>query len=200
MSKPNDAGLETVTPDGAPGHELKFDAMFCETYEDLRALAREHLRRHQRGTLLDTTALVHESYVRFAAAKRVRIEDRGHFMHYAAQVMRWVIVDFIRERKTSRRGGSLARITLATNISEELANAESVNGEAEILGVHDALQELARHNDRLVQIVEMRYFGGMTETEIATALNISDRTVRREWEKARLFLAVALGSSESASN
>lgn len=199
MSNPDDSDNNRPMqgPGGLGGPE--FDAFFKETYGDLRALARERLRHHQRGTFLDTTALVHESYLRFAAAKRIHIEDRGHFLRHAARVMRWVIVDFVRERRADRRGGDAKAITLTTNIAEEFADAGVIAGEEEILGVHEALEELARRDDRLVQVVEMRYFGGMKETEIATALNITDRTVRRDWEKARLLLADALGATPGAS-
>ena len=193
MSEPSQADLTDLIRRAHDGDARAFDDLFRATYDDLRALARERLRRDQRGTLLDTTALVHESYLRFAAASRVRIEDRGHFLHFAARVMRSVVIDFIRERRSERRGGDSARISLTTSNVEALADPMTGDGEEQILRVHEALEELAKLDERLVRIVEMRYFGGMTEVEVAMALAISERTVRRDWEKARLLLAEALG-------
>jgi RNA polymerase sigma factor (TIGR02999 family) len=192
VSEPSQADLTDLIRRAHDGDARAFDDLFRATYDDLRALARERLRRDQRGTLLDTTALVHESYLRFAAASRVRIEDRGHFLHFAARVMRSVVIDFIRERRAERRGGDSARISLTTSSAEAFADPKTGDGEDEILRVHEALDELARLDERLVRVVEMRYFGGMTEAEVATALGISERTVRRDWEKARLLLAEAL--------
>jgi len=169
------------------GDEEALRALFEATYGDLRNLARARLRRAERDALLDTTSLVHESFVRFAEAGSVRIEDRAHFLRYACQVMRSVIVDFVRERMTQRRGGATVHVTLTTD-SGGVTNA----GETEILRIHEALEQLARHDTRMVEVVEMRYFGGMTENEVAEALGVTARTVRRDWEKARVLLAAAL--------
>lgn len=160
--------------------------VFDTTYAELRGLARGRLSKGRRNTLLDTTSLVHEAYMRFAAADKLRLDDRQHFLRYASHVMRSVIVDFIRERATQRRGGEVMHVTLNSEIDA------ADNSEREILEVHEALEELAQHDERLVQVVEMRYFGGMTEEEIATALGLTERTVRRDWQKARLLLASAL--------
>lgn len=192
MSEQSQADLTDLIRRAQGGDSLAFDDLFHATYDDLRTLARQRLRRDQRGTLLDTTALVHESYLRFAAASRVRIEDRGHFLHFAARVMRSVVIDFIRERRTERRGGDASRILLTTSSAEAIADPKTGDGENEILRIHEALEELGKLDARLVRVVEMRYFAGMTEAEIATALEVSERTVRRDWEKARLLLAEAL--------
>lgn len=169
------------------GDPAAFRQMFDATYQDLRELARMRLARGGRGTLLDTTALVHESFVRFARSGNLRVEDRDHFMRYASHVMRSVIVDMARAGKAERHGGNAPHVTLNTAIGDGVAA-----GEEEILRVHEALEELKVADPRLVQVVEMRYFAGMTEVEIAAALGITDRTVRRDWEKAKLFLARAL--------
>lgn len=108
-------------------------------------------------------------------------------MHWAGRVMRCVIVDFARRRLAVRRGGGVRRVTLTV----QLPTAD-VAGEDQILRVHDALEEMARHESRMAQIVEMKYFGGMTESEIAESLGVTDRTVRRDWEKARLLLRTLL--------
>jgi len=161
--------------------------VFDATYAELRGLARARLRKGSRNTLLDTTSLVHEAFLRFADAGRLHIGDRQHFLRYASHVMRSVIVDFVREKLAQRRGGDAVHVTLNSEIGDVTGA-----GENEILKVHEALEELAQHDARLVQVVEMRYFAGMTETEIATVLGVNDRTVRRDWQKARLLLAEAL--------
>ena len=161
--------------------------LFDETYNELRNMARARLRKGSRNTLLDTTSLVHEAYLRFAGAGRLRIDDRQHFLRYASHAMRSVIVDFVRERVAQRRGGDAEHVTLNSEIGDV-----SGAGEKEILHVHEALEELAQHDARLVTVVEMRYFAGMSETEIAAALGVNERTVRRDWQKARLLLAESL--------
>ena len=169
------------------GDEAALRGVFDATYQELRSMARARLRRSSPNTLLDTTSLVHEAYLRFAGANRLQIGDRQHFLRYASHAMRSVIVDFVRERVALRRGGDAVHVTLNTEIGDGLQT-----GEAEILHVHEALEELAQHDPRLVQVVEMRYFAGMTEVEIAEALGVNHRTVRRDWQKARLLLADAL--------
>jgi RNA polymerase sigma factor (TIGR02999 family) len=170
------------------GDEAAMKVVFDATYQDLRLQARARLRRAPRSTVLDTTSLVHEAYLRFANSGRLEIGDRNHFLRYASHVMRSVIVDFVRERRAERRGGGAQHVTL----NSEIGAGTSAVDEAEILGVHEALEDLARVDPRLVQLVEMRYFAGMTDAEIAAALGINDRTVRRNWQKARLLLADAL--------
>lgn len=166
------------------GDEAALRRLFDAAYADLRRIARARLAKSARNAMLDTTSLVHESYMRFANAGQLRIEDRVHFMRYAGQAMRSVIVDFARQRQAERYGGDAQQVTLDSQI---VGPADS--GAVEILNVHQALEELAKHDPRLAQVVEMRYFGGMSEAEIADALDVAARTVRRDWDKARLLLA-----------
>jgi RNA polymerase sigma factor (TIGR02999 family) len=160
---------------------------FSLLYDDLRRLARSRLRQHQTMTLLDTTSLVHESYLKLVGGSSLPVEYRHHFFAYAARVMRSVIVDFARARQTERRGGGVEHVVLDTALGERLAGAETG-----VLRVHEALDVLAQADPRLAQVVEMRYFGGMSEPEVAEALGLSERTVRRDWEKARMLLTAAL--------
>jgi RNA polymerase sigma factor (TIGR02999 family) len=171
------------------GDEGALQRVFDAAYQDLKRLARMRLTHGARGINLDTTALVHESYLRFAGTGQLSLQDRQHFMRYAATVMRSVIVDFVRERQAERRGGDALHVTLNTD-----AGIAMSGGQDEIMRVHEALDELARLDRRIAQVVEMRYFAGMTEQEIAGALGVTDRTVRRDWEKARLLLAQVLGA------
>ncbi len=160
--------------------------LFSLLYNDLRRLAHARLQRNEPITLLDTTSLVHETFLRVLKSGRIEVSERPRFLAYAAQVMRSVIVDFVRQRHAERRGGSGPRVPLD-------AAAEVVpSAEDEVLRVSEALDELAKVDGRLVKIVEMRYFGGFTEEDIALALGVNERTVRRDWQKARLLLSLAL--------
>ena len=160
--------------------------LFTTMYGELRRLARARLRAGGRDALLDTSSLVHESYLRFARGGQLRLQDRAHFVRWAGRAMRSVIVDFARRRLADRRGGGQSTVRLTTGIGEV------ASGESEILRIHDALEQMAARDQRMADIVEMRYFAGMTQPEIAEAIGVHERTVRREWEKARLFLREAL--------
>ncbi|HUA86375.1 MAG TPA: ECF-type sigma factor [Bryobacteraceae bacterium] len=157
--------------------------LFSLFYRDLRRLAHSRLKRSEPCTLLDTTSLVHEAYLRLHKAGYERVGDREHFLAYAASAMRSIVVDFIRSRAARPRS------TDAGSLPEVSAFPPS---EREILGVDEALRELAGVNERMVKIVEMRYFAGMKAAEIAAALSVTERTVRRDWEKARMVLAAKL--------
>lgn len=161
--------------------------LYALLYPELRRLAHSRLRRSGEMTLLDTVSLVHESYLRFEKSGALAFGDRSKFMAYAARVMRSVVVDVVRKRQTERRGGDSAHVEL----DEEMVSAPDPR-ESEILRVHESLEELAAIDPRLVRVVEMRYFAGMTEAEIAEALGLAVRTVARDWEKARLFLRASL--------
>jgi RNA polymerase sigma factor (TIGR02999 family) len=169
------------------GDNLALRELFDRTYEELRGVARARLRKGVRNTMLNTTSLVHEAFMRFADGGKLRVDDRGHFLRYASHVMRSVIVDFVRGRIAQRRGGGAVHLELDSEMFDVTAPAEE-----EILKVHEALEELAQHDPRLVQVVEMRYFSGMSELEIAGVLGIAERTVRRDWQKARALLADSL--------
>ena len=181
----------STAPASAPAAPVRahVDDWYAASYRELRRLARARLAGGGRNTVLDTTALVHESYLRLARSHGLAFEDRARFMAYAGHVMRSVIVDLVRERQAERRGGDVTHVALTTQFGERLAADE---GEREILRVHDALESLGALDPRLAQVVEMRYFAGMTEPEIAETLGITERTVRRDWAQARLFLADAL--------
>lgn len=172
----------TTTPD----ENALLDAFFALHYEDLRQIAHGRLRRSEKITLLDTTALVHESYLRLLKAKHVELTGESQFLAFAARVMRSIIVDFVRSHRADRRGGDETRVTLSPEIAASRGSAD------EILRVNDALDQLAKVDDRLVKVVEMRYFGGLEEREIASVLGLTDRTVRRDWEKARMLLMLAM--------
>ncbi|MFM7626308.1 MAG: ECF-type sigma factor [Gammaproteobacteria bacterium] len=166
------------------------DAVFALMYPELRKVAHQRLAPHREKGLMQTTALVNECYLRFREAGRVAPEDRNHFMAYGSQVMRSIIVDLARRRLATRRGGEQRDLTLDTDLGDG-AMGDGMP-EQEVLDIHDALEHLARLDERLAKVVEMRYFGGMDDAEIGAALGVTDRTVRRDWDKARVLLARVL--------
>ena len=171
------------------GDRAAFDRIFELLYPELRQIARRRLSRSARDGLIETTALVNECYLKFVQRDGLTPNDRAHFLAYSATVMRSIIVDAARVARTDRRGGDAEQVTLSTDVIEALPGPAD-----EILDVHAALQDLGRIDERLARVVEMRYFGGMEDAEIAEVMGVSKRTVSRDWDKARLLLAHALRS------
>lgn len=163
------------------------DALFALAYAELHRLARSRLRDGGRNTLLDTTCLVHEAYLRFVSAGQLRAQDRRAFFAYASQVMRSVIVSEARDRLAQKRGGGQRPLTLSTELGANIAEDEET-----ILRVHEAMEVLEQADPRLARVAQMRYFGGYSEQEIAETLEVTERTVQRDWEKARAILAAAV--------
>jgi len=164
------------------------DRLMVVMYQELRQLAHRRLNASPRGQTLETTGLVHESYLRFLNAGSLRINDRGHFMAYASRVMRSIIIDLARAHGAERHGGGMLQVTLNTQVADSAATSDE-----QLMRINEALEELSQSEPRLVQVVEMRYFGGLTENEIAGLLGVTERTVERDWRKARMLLGVALG-------
>jgi len=158
-----------------------FADAFEAAYDQLRRLARRQLRALRPGDTIGPTALVNEAFLKLAG-HGVACEDRTHFFALAARAMRQVLVDYARERGAQKRGGDWHRTTLDAAALPEEAIA------AEMLGIDRALTALEQVDERLARIVEWRFFGGMTEEEIAQAQHVTTRTVRRDWQKARAFL------------
>lgn len=178
------------TPARPAAPSARVEELFPLLYGELRRLARSRLAAGGRQGMLDTTGLVHESFLRLQGSGKVAIRDREHFLAYAATAMRSVVVDFIRRRAAGKRGGDVEHVTLDTGVAESLGATDE-----EIVDVHEALDALARVDARLVRVVEMRYFAGLSDEEIGGALGVSARTVRRDWERARLLLLGILGRS-----
>jgi RNA polymerase sigma factor (TIGR02999 family) len=155
-------------------------------YHELHSMARRQLAG-QRGHTLDATALVHEAYLKLTGRRDVEFGDRAHFFAYAASAMRSVVVDYARQRLAQKRGGDLHRVT---DLPDDLESVLRVDDET--LGLDSALTKLAAVDPKLAQVVELRYFGGLSELEIAGLLERSERSIRRDWQKARMFLLASL--------
>jgi len=166
---------------------LEHDALFGALYPQLRRMARAQLRRNQPITLLDTTGLVHEAWLRLAANQGMPLDDEGRFLGYAARVMRFVVIDFVRQRHAQRRGGEVVHVTLDTGIGES-----STLHDEQLLRLNEAIDALGAVDERLVQLVELRCFGGLSETQLGETLGVSVRTVRRQWQRARALLHAAM--------
>ena len=163
------------------------DALFALAYGELKKLAHARLYQSGRSNTLDTIGLVNEAYLRFRQSTDLRSQDRHSFFAFASKVMRNVIVDTARARLAQRRGGGAPQLTLSTQLLDQLSS-----GEEAILEVHDALLVLEQAEPRLARVVEMRYYGGFTEAEIAEVLGVNERTVQRDWIKAKLLLHATL--------
>ena len=164
------------------GRSDAFEQLVPLVYDELRRLAHGQLRRHRRGQTLDTSALVHEVYLKLVDQNGLDLRDRGHFLAVAARAMRQVVVDFARTRLAAKRGGGAANVTLDEALPAFEAQAEAV------LDVDRALERLRSHSERLAAVVDCRYFAGLSEDETAAALGVSLRTVQRDWLRARAWL------------
>jgi RNA polymerase sigma factor (TIGR02999 family) len=190
VSSETDNGFANSVRAGGDLRETDRDALFELLYADLKVVARSRLRIVGGRTALDTTMLVHDTYARLAQGSKAQFASDGQFLAYCGKVMRSVIIDLARERLAQRRGGGETELPLNTEIAQsvEASNDDSLD----VLRVHGALSQLHALDPRLETIVEMRYFGGLSEPETAAALGLSVRTVSREWQRARALLRVML--------
>jgi RNA polymerase sigma factor (TIGR02999 family) len=174
------------------GDRAALDRVLGTLYHELHAMARRQLAG-QYGQTLDATALVHEAYLKLIGRRDVQFDDRAHFFAYAASAMRSVVVDYARQRLAQKRGGDLHRVTeLPDDVEGGLRLDE------DMLALDTALTRLAGVDAKLAQVVELRYFAGLSEQEIAELLQRSERSIRRDWQKARLFLLASLGGEQAA--
>ncbi len=184
MNDPDDRIDAVIRASAADGASV--DALWSAAYDELRGLARARLRRSGRRTLLDTTVLVNETYLKLAERRRLPVAHRGAFFAYCARTMRSVIVDLARDAQARWHEGEQQKVTLATDQGEA--------DDEDPLRVDEALAALCGVEPRLARVVEMRYFGGFSENDIARALGLTERTVRRDWTRARVLLRSMLVS------
>ena len=166
------------------GDKAALEAIFPHVYNELRRLARYHLRQQRPNHTLQTTALVHEAYLRLAKEKTIPVESRTHFLGIASQLMRWILVDYERSRRAAKRGAGATRMALDTGKSGPEAKHRNVD----LLALDQSLERLAELDAQQAQIVELRYFGGLSIEQTAEFLGISPATVKRSWASARAWL------------
>ena len=175
-SKGNDAALEQLIP---------------AVYQELRRMADHYLRGEDSGHSLQPTALVHEAYLRLIDQTKVEWQNRAHFFGVAAQMMRRILIDHAKAKHRVKRGGTAIKVMLDENVNFTRERA------SELLALDDALQTLAKMDERKSRIVELRYFGGLSVKETAEFLKLSQRTVEREWTMAKAWLYRALSEEET---
>ncbi|MDQ6683968.1 MAG: ECF-type sigma factor [Pseudomonadota bacterium] len=175
------------------GDRSALGEVYSQLYTELKRSARARLYQQGRGDSLGTTTLLHESFLRLLKTQDLRLEDRRHFFAYAARAMRNIIIDSARGQLAERRGGGAVHETLGG----DAALAVSSTASEELIAVGHALSKMETVDSELAETVEMIYFGGYTESEVAELQGVSERTVRRRWQKARVWLFTALGGSDS---
>jgi RNA polymerase sigma factor (TIGR02999 family) len=163
------------------GDENALATLVPLVYKELRRLAHYHLRSERSDHTLQSTALVHEAYLRLLGSQPVELQNRAHFIAVASRLMRQILVDYARERRAAKRDGGC-------KIALEYLEILPINGDAELLALDDSLNELSRIDERQGRIVEMKFFGGLSAPEISEALGISRATVDRDWATARVWL------------
>ena len=182
MSGPSQKQITQMLVDWGNGDQAALEKLTPLVYSELHRLARRYMGRERPGHTLQTSALVNEAYIRLIDWKNIHWQNRAHFFAVSAQLMRRILVDFARSRNYAKRGGAARKVSLeeATVISREKG--------AELVALDDALDSLARLDDRQSRVVELRFFGGLELEEIAEVMNISVGTVRRDWSLARAWL------------
>jgi RNA polymerase sigma factor (TIGR02999 family) len=191
MSSPSSPPHEItqLLAEWSDGNQAALDKLYPLVYKELRRLAHGYLRRERKGHTLQTTALINEAYLRLVDQKHVHWANRSHFFGISAQIMRRILIDHARRYDYAKRGGAAQRISLdeAAVVSKERARA--------LLLLDEALNSLAKIDPRRSHVVELRYFGGLSNEEIAGVLKISENTVTRDWNLARAWLYQELSGS-----
>ena len=192
MMSPSQNEVTQLLHAWSDGNKAALEELTPLVYAELRRLAEKYMRRERAGHPLQTTALVNEAYVRLIDLRQVRWQNRAHFFGVAAQLMRHILVDFARARRRAERGGYKQQVSL-----EEAAVAPKEKS-ADFIALDDALKSLAEIDPRKSRMVELRFFGGLSVEETAEALNVSPRTVMREWSLARDWLYRELSSEKKS--
>jgi RNA polymerase sigma factor (TIGR02999 family) len=184
-----ESSLSSLIASAERGDRGAAEALFAALYSELHRLARRELARSGRGMTLSATTLLHEAYLDISGRDKAAFPDQARFMAYAARVMRGLIVDYARRRQAVKRGGRFEITSLGTSAEEAAADAQQLSQLAE------ALDELASFDAALAEIVDLKFFCGFTFAEIAAMRGVSERTVQRSWEKARIYLYQSIKGS-----
>jgi RNA polymerase sigma-70 factor, ECF subfamily len=191
MPEPNSHEVTKLLLAWSEGDRAALDQLMPLVYAELRRMAKSYMRRERAGQTMQTTALIHEAYLRLIDADRVRLENRAHFFAAAARLMRQVLVDLARERDSLKRGGAARRVSLDEAMAVGKQHDES------LLALDEALSALAQIDPRKSQVVELRFFGGLSVEETSEALGVSVETVHRDWRLAKSWLLRRLRGGKS---
>jgi RNA polymerase sigma factor (TIGR02999 family) len=197
VALPETADITGLLKAWRAGDEQSLERLVAMVYPHLRAQAQHHMRREHSGITLQTTALVHEVYLRLVNAHDVDWQDRIHFFALSAQVMRRVLVDAARARHATKRGGEDGRVARAEAFDFDRLPSAASDAAASVCALDDALRSLAELDPRRAKVIELRFFGGLTVEETAEALEVSPQTVMRDWRLARAWLARELRADSS---
>lgn len=189
---PTSADVTVLLAQADQGDAAARDRLFGLVYDELRWIAHRHLQHEHRSHTLSTTALVHEAYVKLADTPGLPSKSRAYFFGAAARAMRQILVDYARRRRAKKRGGDVEKVSLD---AEEIAIAACAN---DLIELDDALTRLAAFDERAAQVVEYRFFGGLTIEQTGQALGLSERTIKRTWRSARSWLYMQLNPGSAA--
>lgn len=176
------ADITSLLASAERGDRSAADAVFAALYDELHRMARRELSKRGFGVTLGVTTLLHDAYLDISKREGAAFPDRNRFMGYAARVMRGLIIDYVRSRHAQKRGGQFEITSIKTDVAAVLPDA------AELSHLSDALDQLATVDDRLSKIVDLKFFCGFSFGDIAAMMGVSERTVQRDWEKARIYL------------
>jgi RNA polymerase sigma factor (TIGR02999 family) len=190
MNIPTD--ITQLLQEASSGNRTSADQLYAQVYDELHQIAHHRLSKHRPGATLNTTALVHEAYLRLVDQQAIEWQDRAHFFAVASRAMRFIIIDYARKWSAQKRGGHLDKVALR---DVQIGTEERV---ADLLTLNDALDELATVSERQSQLVEYRFFGGLTYKEIAEVTGWSVPTVKRDWQRARTWLYRAIQAESDA--
>ena len=191
----NEHLITSLLLDWSKGDQAAYEQLAPLVYNELHRIARRQMSKERPGHTLQPSALVNEAFLRLIDYDRVNWENRRHFFRLAAKMMREVLINYALSRKSAKRGGAAQRVTLDEALAREKTGAMGLE---DLLALNEALQRLAQEDDRCARVVELMFFGGLSERETADELGISDRTVKREWRYARLWLRRELGSRDQS--
>lgn len=192
MARNSSAPISELLLHWGKGDRKALEAILPLVYGELRRLARHHLRQQRANHTLQTTALVHEAYLRLAEERSLQVQNRAHFLGIAAQLMRWILVDYERSRRAAKRGEGATRLTLDRSI----AAAKSPHADVDLLALNEALDRLGKLDEQQSQIIELRYFGGLSIEDTSEFLGVSPATVKRSWASARAWLLREMSRGE----
>ena len=199
MATPGNSSEHLITNlllDWSHGDQAAYEQLVPLVYDELRRIARREMSKERPGHTLQPSALVNEAFLRLIDYHQVDWQNRRHFFRLAAKLMRRVLINYAASRKSAKRGGAAQRVTLDEALVSDETRALELD---ELLALNEALERLEQADERCAKVVELIFFGGLSEKETADQLGISDRTVKREWRYARLWLRRELGSFEPSS-